>query len=254
MTHVAYDDTAAAYHATRALPLDALEGWRTAVVRYLSPPPRRPVVDVGAGTGVFARAFAEWFGVRVVGVEPSSGMRAEARRRSAHPLVTWVAGAAEHLPLAHGSGSCAWLSTVVHHLSDLPAAVRELARVLVGDAPVLVRSAFPERHDHIALFRFFPGARRAAERFPTIRQVVDVFSTVGFSLERVEDVSQVSASSLAAFRAGLPRLRTADSTLVRLTDEEFACGLAAVEAALRGDDGRPVVDRLTLMVLRSGPR
>ncbi|MQY10761.1 hypothetical protein SRB5_08740 [Streptomyces sp. RB5] len=34
------------------------------------------VLDVGAGTGGFAAAFREWFGVRVLAVEPSAAMRA----------------------------------------------------------------------------------------------------------------------------------------------------------------------------------
>jgi SAM-dependent methyltransferase len=46
----------------------------------------------------------------------------------------------------------AWLSVVVHHLADLPAAAEELRRVLVPGGRVLIRGAFPGRHQHLTLF------------------------------------------------------------------------------------------------------
>jgi ubiquinone/menaquinone biosynthesis C-methylase UbiE len=107
--------------------------------------PALPVLDVGAGTGTFARAFAAWFGVRVVGIEPSAAMREVAERESAHPGVVYRAGSAEAMPLADTSGAVAWLSTVIHHVTDLRALARELRRTLVASAPVLIRSAFRPR-------------------------------------------------------------------------------------------------------------
>jgi hypothetical protein len=62
-------------------------------------------------------------------------------------------------------------------------------------------------------------------------------------------VSQVSAPSL---RAAVERVRQrADSTLVPLSDREFAAGLAAMERAAAAETTpTPVVDRLDLLVLR----
>jgi ubiquinone/menaquinone biosynthesis C-methylase UbiE len=39
------------------------------------------LVDIGAGTGQFAVAFSDWFGLSVVAVEPSAMMRAQIPRR-----------------------------------------------------------------------------------------------------------------------------------------------------------------------------
>jgi len=33
---------------------------------------------------------------------------------------------------------------------------------------VRIRSSFPDRHQGISLFRFFPGAGRIADTFPTV--------------------------------------------------------------------------------------
>jgi predicted RNA methylase len=41
------------------------------------------VLDLGAGTGLFAAAIASWFDAEVVAVEPSAGMR-----RSSFPAAT----------------------------------------------------------------------------------------------------------------------------------------------------------------------
>ena len=115
---VEYDRRARDYHHARDLPLDALEPLRRALAAHLTPR-SSPLLDVGAGTGRFARAFAEWFALDVVAVEPSAGMRHEARRLNAHPRVSCVAGWAEALPVRGGSCAAAWLSTVIHHVADL---------------------------------------------------------------------------------------------------------------------------------------
>jgi ubiquinone/menaquinone biosynthesis C-methylase UbiE len=87
------------------------------------------VLDLGAGTGTWATALASWYGISVVAVEPSAAMRARSRWRG------MLAGHATALPLGPATIDGAWLSTVIHHLPDLPAAARELRRVLQPGAP-----------------------------------------------------------------------------------------------------------------------
>jgi hypothetical protein len=187
MARVDYDQMASSYEHGRAMPLDALEDWRAALAAYLPPASRLPVLDLGAGTGLFATALATWFEVRVVGVEP--------------------------------------------------------------DGPVLIRSSFPDRHERITLFRFFPGARRVAETFPTVEATVAAFAAAGFAFQALRPVAQVSAQSL---REAVDRVRVrADSTLRLLPDEEFAEGLAALERATAAETTPTlVVDHLDLLVLR----
>jgi ubiquinone/menaquinone biosynthesis C-methylase UbiE len=246
---VDYDQMAPSYEHGRAMALDALEEWRAALAAYLPPASRLPVLDLGAGTGLFATALATWFEVRVVGVEPSAGMRRHARQVRAHPAVAYVGGEAERLPLRDHCCGGAWLSTVIHHVGDLAGCALELRRVLEPDGPVLVRNAFPGRHERITLFRFFPGARRVAETFPTVEAAVAAFAMAGFAVQALRPVAQVSAPSL---RAAVDRVRVrADSTLRLLPDEEFAEGLAAMERAAAAETTpTPVVDHLDLLVLR----
>lgn len=69
----------------------------------LLPPPPGPVLDVGAGSGVHAAGFAER-GYRVVAVEPSAGMRAEAARLCPDPRVEWVDDRLPGLSVLRGRG------------------------------------------------------------------------------------------------------------------------------------------------------
>jgi SAM-dependent methyltransferase len=161
----------------------------------------------------------------------------------------WVGGRAERLPLRDGCCGGAWLSTVIHHLGDLPRCARQLRRVVRAGGPVLIRSSFPGRHQGITLFRFFPGAGRIAEGFPTVEATVAAFEAAGFAFETLRQVPQVSAPSL---RAAVEQVRRrADSTLQPLPDHEFASGLAAMERAAAAEaTPTPVVDHLDLLVLR----
>jgi ubiquinone/menaquinone biosynthesis C-methylase UbiE len=148
---------AAGYDAGQALSPKGLEGWRAALADYLPPPSALPVLDLGAGTGLFATAIVGWFDAGVVAVEPSEGMRRQARRARPHRRVAWIGGRAERLPLRDGCCGGAWLSTIIHHLGDLPGCAGELRRVLRAGSPVLIRSSFPGRHQGITLFRYFPA-------------------------------------------------------------------------------------------------
>ncbi|GHH41489.1 class I SAM-dependent methyltransferase [Lentzea cavernae] len=228
---------AASYRVAREIPVEALAPWRDAVEPYLRPD--RVVLDLGAGTGLFVRAFAAWFPeVPVVAVEPSADMRAA----SGLPM---LAGDACAVPLPDSSVDVVWMSTVIHHVRDLPAAGRELRRVLRPGGVVVLRSLFRERHGGIGLFRFFPEAVRGLPGFPTVREVAQ---GLGFAVERLEAVPQVTASSLAD-KASTVR-QEADTLLRSLTVEEFEAGRERLRAAAAVESG-PVVDHLDLLVLRT---
>ena len=101
-----YDRIAADFAASRHLPTAALEPWRLALSPYLPPQSTQPLLDLGAGIGTFSRAFVEWFGVEVLAVEPSEGMRREARAQGLPERVRYLAASAEELPLEDGACGC----------------------------------------------------------------------------------------------------------------------------------------------------
>lgn len=245
-----YERMASVYDRGRAIPLEALDGWRVALTDYLPPAAGAPILDLGSGTGIFSVALATWFDCWIVGMEPSEAMRRRALAARSHPRVAYMGGQGERIPLADSSCGCAWLSTVVHHITDLPACARELRRVIVPGGRVLVRNAFADRTAGVTWLRYFPeGARIARRRWPSVGMVVERFSTAGFERERLTSVAQVTAPDMRAYIAMIEA--RADSSLAVISDEDFARGVKALEgAAAEQSSSAPVVDRLDLLVFR----
>jgi SAM-dependent methyltransferase len=231
MARVDYDIEAERYQAGRNVPLEHLAGWRDPLGKYLAVG-STPVLDLGAGTGIWMNALSTWFDKPVIGVEPSAGMRDMAVVNQEVARKWMVAGRDDAIPLASGTCGAAWLSTVVHHLKDLRSTANELRRVLVPGGPVLFRNSFPHRHDEVMLFRFFEAAERVGNTFPTIEKVTGEFATAGFEMIELVRVRERSWPSLERFRDWATLMRHTDSALAPLSDDEFAQGLAAVDLAI----------------------
>lgn len=260
MARISYDEqTAAAFKAVREVPRDGLSEWREAVRRHLRPSQGMTLVDVGAGTGAFAAAFSDWFGLSVLAVEPSAAMRNQIPRT---PAIEALAGDASALPLPDGSADAAWLSLVIHHIPDLGAAAHEIRRVLRPGAPVLIRQGFPDRYepsgplkfDGIELVRWFPETARAVDTFPSLADTCRAFAAAGFHQDALEQVRETFAASLADFLSQVDTFRRADTTMRMLTDDEFLRGKERLRRAVRHAHGtaapEPRSNWLDLLVLR----
>jgi ubiquinone/menaquinone biosynthesis C-methylase UbiE len=247
VTDIDYDRAAAAYRSGRTLPPDILAAWRQAVVPHVGAGGR--VLDVGAGTGQFLRPLAEWLDARVVGVEPSAGMRAQALSVVDGRTTALVAGRAEALPLSPASVDVAWLSAVIHQFGDLSRAVDELRRVVRPGGRVLVRG-FLSDTPLTGLFARFPGSERSAATFPSSASVFAAFERGGFTAVAAGNVVESWRFDVEQWRERVRALRHVDSWLRPLTDDEIAAGLAAVEQ-LADDSSAPLVSetQLSLLVL-----
>jgi ubiquinone/menaquinone biosynthesis C-methylase UbiE len=245
MARIRYDEpTAAAFKEVREVPRDGLAEWREAVRRELRPSLGMTVVDIGAGTGAFATAFSDWFGVSVVAVEPSAAMRDRIPRR---PAIDVLEGDASALPLADASADAAWLSLVLHHIPDLEAAAHEIRRVLRPGAPVLIRQGFPGRYDGVELVRWFPETALTIDTYPSVEQTCRAFAAAGFRRQALEQVRETYPTSLADLLGQLDTLRRADTTLRTLGEDEFRRGKERIRRAARHAETRS--NWLDLLVL-----
>jgi ubiquinone/menaquinone biosynthesis C-methylase UbiE len=255
MARISYDDeTAAAFKAVREVPQNGLGHWRDAIRRHLNPVPAMTVVDIGAGTGAFAAAFSDWFGLNVAAVEPSAAMRAQIPRR---PGIQVLEGDASAIPLPDDSADGAWLSTVIHHIPDLDAAAREIRRVLRPGAPVLMRQGFPGRGDWPDTWwvhHWFPETTRVIDTWPTVEQTCQAFATAGFSRDSLERIPETYRTSLAEFLDQADTFRRADSPMRALTEEEYLRGKErlrqAAHDAEKTPSPEPRTSLLDLLVLR----
>lgn len=230
------------YAAGRGAPPGGLDSWREVLGEFL--PVSRPLLDLGAGTGIYSKLIRDWFHQPVIAMDPSFNML-----RQVPQGIRRIVGRAEAVPLRDANCGGAWLSTVIHHIDNLRDAARQLRRVLVEGAPVLIRSTFPGLQRKIALYRYFPSAGRFVDDFPSLDEVIAAFGSAGFAVESFRSVPQVNAQSVREFYEKVRH--RANTTLVELGDDEFETGLDRLRrsAEMPGSAGA-VVSELELLVLR----
>jgi demethylmenaquinone methyltransferase/2-methoxy-6-polyprenyl-1,4-benzoquinol methylase len=103
--------------------------WRRFLVSRVEAGPGDTVLDVATGTGAVAHEVLTRKGCKVVGLDQSPEMLAEARRRLPEN-VTLVEGTAERLPFEEASFDALTFTYLLRYVSDPAATLRELARVV----------------------------------------------------------------------------------------------------------------------------
>lgn len=267
MARVDYDEMSTRYDAGRHLDDWQVEPLRPVMAAEL-PVGTTRVLDLGSGTGQWSGRQARWFGVDVVGVEPSAGMRANAPSGA---RVHVVAGVAERVPLRDDCVDAAWLSVVVHHFDDLRAAAREIRRVVRDGGRVLLSSAVPDLlpRDPSVVEQcvrdagmegtvtypglLFPTSLDMIATFPSLDELDDAFGSVGFTRRLARLVARGQARSMREFRDRVAV--RADSTLVPVPDDEWARGLAWLDEMVAAEhEPTPVVAALPFVVYGEGTR
>ena len=137
---VSYDRAADFYDATRRLSPAVAQKLTDALMAELKTAEADYVLDVGIGTGRVSRPLAE-HGVRVCGTDIAPRMLAKLREQlgAEHRRPDMLLGDATHLPVASRSFRAVLAFHVLHLVSSLEDAARELRRVLAPGG-VLIRS------------------------------------------------------------------------------------------------------------------
>lgn len=124
-----FGDRAQAYAAYRpSYPDEAID----VVLEGLGDPSALEIADVGAGTGISSRLFADR-GAHVVAVEPNADMR---RAAVDHPRVDWQAGSADRTGLADQSVDIVVACQAFHWFAT-PFAMSEMRRIARRRAAML---------------------------------------------------------------------------------------------------------------------
>ncbi len=237
--YVDYEQVADLYRRGRSLPPEVLDRWACAIRPYLPSGPLT-LVDIGAGTGIFAGAWPGWAKAKVIAVEPAEAMAQVAV--VADRDVSFLRAVAEDLPLRDDGSDVVWVSTALHHFADVDRAVSEFARVLRVGGRVLVRTYVPGRTE-ITYADEFPGRSKWISRFHDEERLLRIFGVHRFNVVDVREVLEW-AEPYAASAEWVSMMRDADSMLTALTDEEIQAGLDA----LRSNPGKIGRLELTLLV------
>jgi demethylmenaquinone methyltransferase/2-methoxy-6-polyprenyl-1,4-benzoquinol methylase len=103
--------------------------WRKRTRQCLEVAPGEFVLDLAAGTGVSTAELAR-HGIDAVACDFSLGMLRAGLANKGRRRVPFVAGDAMHLPFADGAFHAAVISFGLRNVVDVPAALREMARVV----------------------------------------------------------------------------------------------------------------------------
>ncbi|MHA1882117.1 MAG: class I SAM-dependent methyltransferase [Candidatus Thorarchaeota archaeon] len=193
------------------------------------------VIDIGCGTANNTLLFHKATGVSVLGVDFSSGMLSKARVKA--PTLNFLQAPAERLPLCQDYFHLAFMTEVIHFLSDVDLTIREVFRVLKNTGKFCVVT---QSHAQIAdrmTSRFFPGTILIDQsRYPTISSLETSLYDAGFS------EIDFKKFRYSAVRLGYDFLETLErrgfSMLHKISEEEFKRGLEKVRGALA--DGEPL--------------
>jgi len=106
------------YDKARDLPQQTQELWAEKLKRHIPIKNITTICDLGCGTGRFAVILTKNFSAKVIGIDPSEKMLAEARKNISMKTIQFVRGSAESIPLTDNSVDMLLLSMVFHHIQD----------------------------------------------------------------------------------------------------------------------------------------
>jgi SAM-dependent methyltransferase len=193
---------------------EALVDWIAARV-----PAGAPVVDVGAGTGIFSRQLASR-GLDVIGVEPNADMRAAAEREGG---VRYMAGEASALGLPPKSAGLVIAAQAFHWFPLEPTLV-EWRRVTRDDgwcgvvynlrAPTPFGDAYQQLLDRIREYRVAPKGSEALRALEARLATFEPFEVEHVqSLDRDAFIGRALSSSYVAHAADQDGVRAALAAL-----------------------------------------
>jgi demethylmenaquinone methyltransferase/2-methoxy-6-polyprenyl-1,4-benzoquinol methylase len=185
----------------RVISLGLDRGWRTKAVRALALGPKARVLDLATGTGDLAIAIADAHrDARVVGLDPSEGMLAIARRKalSAADRIELVTGDVQALAFESASFDGATIAFGIRNVPDRARGLAEMHRVLrPGARLVVLELAEPEgllgplarwhvHHVVPTIGAWLSGApeydylQRSIAKFPSPAAFADMMRVAGF--------------------------------------------------------------------------
>jgi SAM-dependent methyltransferase len=222
-TDVNYDQRAASYARHR--------GVHEGVLRELIDGGRvdanSRVLDVGCGTGNYARALKAITGCPISGVEPSAEMRSRAADTTIWEKL--VAGRAEQLPFADGQFDLVMTTDVIHHVGNRDAYFHEAARMLAPDGKIVtVTDSHADLARRRPLTSYFPETLAIEiARYPDIAILISEMTAAGFAgVRMVETAREYEIIDIAPYRD------RAFSSLVLLDEDAFRRGVDRMERDL----------------------
>jgi len=241
-----YDRTeiASTYKQGRDHGPEFLRQWMDVVAAHVDTQNVRTVLDLGCGTGRFSQGLAARLGAKVVGLDPSRKMLAEACKDLSDERVLYACGSAEEMPISDHSVDVVFISMAFHHFTNPNGVALQCRRILREGGRVCLRTASRERIGEYPYVPFFPASVPLLEqRLPSLQFQSAVFQSAGFRVVFSGEIRQQIATDHAAYAEKLAT--KSDSVLLSLDDKDFDVGLARMRAEKRPG---PIVEPIDFIV------
>ena len=242
-------DIAANYDRGRSHGPEALDLWMSTVSTHVGGRNLNTILDLGCGTGRFSEALAVRFDAEVIGVDPSTKMLDQAKRKQHDSRVRYQPGRGEAIPLPDNSVDLIFMSMVFHHFESPALGASECRRVLRPEGTVFLRAGTCERIDSYPYVEFFPTSRPILERcLPAVGSVREIFEAAGFRTEAIEVITQQIAPDLECYAEKLAA--GADSVLASLSQSDFEGGMEALRSHATRVKYQAVTEPIDVFVFR----
>ncbi len=207
------------------------------------------MLDLSCGGGRQLKANAEARpGHRYIGIDPSAGMIAVARRGA--PALEWHQAPAEALPFADAAVDYISWQFAHHHAVDPGRCWSELARVLKAGGSATIENIHPEAMQDWPLYRFFPACReRDAADFPSRDALVELATTAGLVAAAPVFRHFPARRPLIELRAAWSDRRCC-SQLMMIPEGAWQEGLAALDRIITADPDAMIDDQVALITLQ----
>jgi ubiquinone/menaquinone biosynthesis C-methylase UbiE len=180
MNHILYNSIGTGYNIKRCADAYLAERF----YQLLCVSPNGLYLDIGCGTGNYTIALQEK-GLKIMGVDPSEKMLQQAMQRSSN--VSWVAGAAEKLPLEDKLFDGIMGMLTIHHWTDLHSAFTELSRVLKGNGKIVLFTSTPEQMEGYWLNHYFPlMMKESLLQMPSLEKIRSAATAAGLEIADTE--------------------------------------------------------------------
>lgn len=183
-------------------------------------------LDLACGTGNYTTALASEYGGRWTGLDVSTRMIEEAKKKT--ESINWMIGDCAALPLPDCNFSGVLCSLAIHHFASLSKAFQEAFRVMQPGRFVIF-TATPEQMQHYWLCEYFPKAMHASIlQMPALSSVTEALRDAGFELlitehyeikDNLKDLFLYSGKSNPSMYLD-PSVRAGISTFAKLADND----------------------------------
>jgi ubiquinone/menaquinone biosynthesis C-methylase UbiE len=182
------------------------------------------VLEVGCGTGNYAKAVTARVGCAVYGLDPSAGMLAQARVQP--DGFSWLLGYAERLPLGSDTFDLIFAVDVIHHLADRAGFYQEAIRALRPGGQVCTVTDSEEiiRRREILSGYFPETVQIELARYPRLAQLEAWMAETGLAPFRV-----VTVERSYGLHSAQPFRDRAYSSLHVIPEEAWRAGMERLE-------------------------